>query len=285
MDIKLARISKAQIPFFEELDPFFMLERTVLPEYFAYTAAIPGSGKDEDLPVGLLVGSLSWDTMYVNWLFVAEGYRGEGVGEMLLVQAIKSAGEADISNVIACFDSRSDRDEICFQEEEYFKEREFLEWVPLADEWESYAKLILERCSKNPDDKMKLESFSELPEEDRNDIIRECLGTPEGLKLVPYSMENIDPDICFYSEYKGKGVAIIFAGAENAVFPLFLSDTNDKEKDALLIAAATAIKKKYGPETLVIMQKEEDSISTFPQWMYDDKNRIDRWGLGFVPSA
>jgi GNAT superfamily N-acetyltransferase len=285
MDIKLARISKAQIPFFEEMDPFYILERTTLPEYFAYAAAIPGSGRDEDIPVGLLVGSLSEDTLYVNWLYVAAGFRGEGVGETLLVQAIRTAREAGIGNVTACFDSRSERDEICFQEEGYFKERDFTEWIPLADEWESCVELILKRCSENANTRMKPEAFRDLPEEDQMDIIRECKDTPEGLRFPPYSTDNIDPDISFYSEYKGNGVAVIFAGMENAVFPLFLSDTNSKEKDALLIAAANAIKKKYGPDTLVIMRKDEDTISTFPEWMFAEKNRIDRWGLSYNPTS
>lgn len=277
MDIKLAKIDKAQISFFEKMDPFFMLERIVLPEYFAYAAAIPGTGDEEDFPVGLLVGSLSEDTVYVNWLYVAEGYRGEGIGEMLLVEVIEGAKKAGIDFVTACFDARQDRDEICLHEELYFKERDFSEWIPLADEWETGVSLMQKRGGK-ADDKIDLEAFSAFSADDQNEILSECLTSPEGLRLIPYSTDHIDPDICIYAGYKGKTAYVLFAGSENTVYPLFLSDTEEKVKDALLITAAAAIKKKYGSNTRIVMQKEEDPIYTYPAWMFDAKDRIDRWG-------
>lgn len=278
MEIKLAKIDQSQISFFEKMDPFFMLERIVLPEYFAFTAAIPGTEDEEDTPVGLLVGSLSEDSVNVNWLYVEEGFRGEGIGEQLLVKAIEAAEEAGIDSVTACFDDRMDRDEICLHEEIYFKERDFTEWVPLPDEWETDVDQMQKRGG-SADGKVNLEAFRAFSEDDQKEIIRECLETPEGRRFIPYSAEHIDPDICFYADYKGKAACVLFAGCENVVFPFFLSDTADKVKDALLLAAASAIRKKYGPDTFVVMQKDDDHTDTFPTWMFEGKNRIDRWGF------
>lgn len=278
MEIKLARIDQSQISFFEKMDPFFMLERIVLPEYFAFTAVIPGTENEEDTPLGLLVGSLSEDTVNVNWLYVEKGFRGEGVGEQLLVKAIEAAQEAGIDSVTACFDDRKDRDEICLHEELYFKERDFTEWVPLPDEWETDVEQMLKRGG-SADGRIDLEAFRAFPEEEQEEIVRECLDTPEGSRFIPYSADHIDPDICFYADYKGKAACVLFAGCENVVFPLFLSDTADKVKDALLIAAADAIKKKYGPAALVVMQKGDDQRDPYPAWMFDPKNRIGRRGF------
>ncbi len=278
MEIKLAKIDQSQIPFFEKMDPFFMLERIVLPEYFSFTAVIPGTENEEDTPLGLLVGSLSEDSVNIHWLYVEKGFRGEGIGEQLLVKAIEAAQEAGIDSVTACFDDRKDRDEICLHEEIYFRERDFTEWVPLPDEWETDVEQMQKRGG-SADGKVDLEAFRTISGDDQKEIIRECLEAPEGWRFIPYSVEHIDPDICFYADHKGRAACVLFAGCENVVFPLFLSDTTDQVKDALLTEAAAAIKKKYGPEARILIQKDGDQIVTFPEWMFDQKNRIDRWGF------
>ena len=280
MDIRLAKIEKSEISFLEKLDPLFILERIILPEYFAMAAAIPGIGSEEDTPVGLIVGHLSQDTVYVDWLCVAEGYRGEGIGEKLLVRTIEAAKNAGSSSVIACFDSRVDREELCAHEEIYFKERDFSGWTPLEDEWEILTGALLKNCSEGADDGMRMEPLTDYPEQERQEILKECLESPEGARFIPYTLDMIDSDISFFSEYKGKGIAALFSGHENVVFPLFLSDTADRAKAALIKAAAGAIKKKYGPDSRVILKKDSHT-STFPQWIFGKKNMIDCWGLEY----
>ncbi len=73
-------------------------------------------------------------------------------------------------------------------------------------------------------------------------------------------------------------IAVLFAGCGNAVFPIFWSDTADKAKDALLMAAVSAIKEKYGPDTRMVMEFDEDAPS-LPKWVFGETDHVDRWGL------
>jgi hypothetical protein len=51
-----------------------------------------------------------------------------------------------------------------------------------------------------------------------------------------------------------------------------------KDLEALLMAAVSAIKEKYGPDTRMVMEFDEDAPS-LPEWVFGETDHVDRWGL------
>ena len=148
--MKMVRISDEEKVFFAGLDPFEILERKKpLPE-FSLGVVLEDENGDSDVPVGLMICTLSRQVLVVNWLYVSPEHRGEGCGEELLNAAMSAAKSDGLKYVAAYLSAEYGREYICPSEREYLDYQGFvldnngrggqgmLYMLPLVDDEQEY---------------------------------------------------------------------------------------------------------------------------------------------------
>lgn len=120
--MKIISLSKKQLEYFKELDPFeFRLKNDIdLTLQLGAVFEAPEKDMEGDLLAGLLLGTEKASSLILLWLYVDPLCRRKGIGEKLLFTAFEEAQKKGLRQVAALFPQDYGRELVCSTEREYF---------------------------------------------------------------------------------------------------------------------------------------------------------------------
>ena len=242
MKIRYALLKKKDSVFFSFLDPYEKLRILSLPFGLAI-GAIDEEG-DITIPVGLLVASVSDETLITEWLVVSPDYRWSGIGEGLLYRAFEAASALLLSTVQAFFMPEYEKEGLLKNSESFFAERMFrIKRKAGADVDLFLPDLTIPAGIKN------CVPLSRMASADRKKCIEKLSGIDNALYtfgpgIILPGMDNDISVICQNNNTLEGG--LLSCVADGTVYPLYHYATSEAVSDSMIATVAEAAKKKYG---------------------------------------
>ena len=257
--MKREKITLENMDFYGGLDPFELLPRVGL---YGHT----GVGlREGDTPVGVLILDHEKDTLFIEWMYIAGGYRCRGLGEELLELSYSLALSCGLTEVSALIPGYRGRQQICPIERGYLMDRYLDKTVSYAPEWR--LTLMDIGRSKRVSDAIKSEASGEFATlasfsaGDRHRVIDMLKDDPDVSMLYPIQKDSliIDDDISVLCrENKKLAGAAIFATAGDDIYLIAFTAVKKNAAEAVLLKALQAANKKYPKDTTInICFKEE----------------------------
>ena len=145
--MKLIKLDINSGRFFQGLDPFEYLNRRSSFPTFAIGCA--KDGEKSDIPAGIVICYLDRTVLVVRWIYVAPGFRGEGISDLLLSAVYEMAQSEGANYIGALLLNEYGKEIICSEAETFFRFQGFDEEVSLGD---GKAKLLLSSVEHKDDD-------------------------------------------------------------------------------------------------------------------------------------
>ena len=102
--MKIVSLSKRQLEYFKELDPFEFRLRGDIDLTLRLGAVLESQEEGEgNIPAGLMLGTKKGTGLVLLWLYVDPLYRRRGIGEGLLCRAFEEADKEGLRQVAALF--------------------------------------------------------------------------------------------------------------------------------------------------------------------------------------
>lgn len=255
-----------------DMDPFQMMGWLEFPGTYALAATDQKQTTGEDIPAGLLICSVSGQSLIIDWLCVSVNYRMQGVGEQLLLKAVEMAKNAGFQTIKAYINEEYGRELICHGQEQYFKERLFEQERKLAGEWFTDLRTLaahpfFRHNQQTRKSGSSIISFRKLTTQKIRDGIAALAAMHE--TAVLYDMSHgigscYDPDLSYflmdgeqicgalvvqcitqYTQYSES------ATGENVLYPVLFDSGSEQDVYVLLWEAMQTALKKYTMDTEV----------------------------------
>ena len=275
--MKIIELSKQDIELFGDMDPLQMSDRLDFPDTFAYAALLEGE-KGDDVPVGLMICRDNGKSIIVEWLCVSVSHRRKGIGEALLHEAFHTAINKSYTRVQAYLTNEYGRELVCVNEEQYLRERFFLETRELSGEWRLYIHdFIHQKPQKLADKKrIRVRPLRELPSTERREVLDQIASMQYVSSLYPIigQMHLLEQDLSniLYIDGKPAGGLLIQAVTrkniymkgenlikkeETVLYPVFMCIGSAEGLRQLLYEVISIAMEKYPTDTevRVIMRK------------------------------
>ncbi len=130
------RLRPQEYDLFDWLDPFGFLERVALPDHFALAATVKDESGEGDSPAGLLVAAVAAEHIIIEWICVAPEYRGQGIGDELILKIMEMAKKDCQREVAALFLETPELLPYLQETEDYFIWQGFLTKREAFGEWD-----------------------------------------------------------------------------------------------------------------------------------------------------
>ena len=141
--MKIAVILSEHLKFFEELDPFGFLERGTFPDRVCIGAVVENEEAECDDPAGLLVLKLQVDYITVEWIYVKEEYRMQGIGGALMEYAFNVSEDVGFDKLRLYLNEMPGRPKYCPYEIEFLNDYCFVPVSELNGEFSTTVKKLL----------------------------------------------------------------------------------------------------------------------------------------------
>ena len=243
------KITLENVDNYGSLDPFELLYRVGI---YGHT----GVGlKDGDVPVGLMLLNHSGDTLFIEWMCIADGYRRRGLGEELLELAYSMALSCGLSEVSALTSGYRGRQQFCPIERGYLMDRYFEKPAYYAPEWRLTLSNI--KKSKRLSEVKPVGEFallSHFSTAERTKLFEKLGADPDVSRLYPIQRDSliIDRDISVICRENGtlSGAAVFAAVGEDIYLASFFA-VKKQTAEMLFSAALQAVFKKYPEDATV----------------------------------
>ena len=262
-------ITRENISEYYSLDPLGLLERLEMPGYVAFGVTKRKIGQKK-VPIGLAMYTEQDNTIILEWLYVAEEYRGRGIGEHLLSLLFEIAVSKHILLVGAFLPYTEDRNKLCAGIEGYLSERYFYSNITVPGEWE--APLLMLGSSpviktKVPSDKRigRVMPLKDLSTAQIRSLFKMLDNNDKAYKLYPLSEKQsiIDMDVSYVClDDKQLYGAFLYQKVGVDLYSVSIFARKKSIACDLLQNSYEASKKKYTLDTL--------SHAVFKQEIYED---------------
>ncbi len=240
------KITYGNIDFYAKLDPFELLYRSGL---YGHT----GVGlKGADGPAGVILLNHIENTLYIEWLYIEEEYRGCGYGEELLKLAYSLALSFGCERVSALCPEYRGRKNVCPIEQGYLMDHFFEEKVSYAPWWNLSLSEVRRtmRIREVPDltGPYDVEFLGKHPASELKKLMDAMVSTEDAIYLYPPAgvIKTLDPDISCICRQNNKLVGAVTYTVRGDT--IYLTSFFAVRKDVawmLLVRSLQAAAKKY----------------------------------------
>ena len=248
--MKIIKLTKQQQRLFSWMDPFLVLERLEFPGSFALAATESADDEEAELPAGLMICHFKTDRLVIDWLWIAEQFRQQGIGDALLSAAVAIAEQRKLKYVSADMRMEFGQELICLGAEDYFGEHLFQKVQELPGEWMT----SLQRLSMNPYLKMKpkmtydVELINSLDQSKLRNVVAGFSKTPGVQMLYPVAGEEsrLEQNVsCVIRDKDTICGGLMIQAVGNTLYPVLLAARSLEEANALMHYSLIAALKKY----------------------------------------
>lgn len=261
--MRIISVSGNDIEAFKKLDPLFMLARTSVSNRFILGGVVEEEGYDK--PIALMICEQVQDTVIVQWLYVMEPYRVQGLGNEMMEYLIELAIENGISRLESYFVDTYARQQVTPADEEYFRQLGFINKRELLGEWLTDIKTILSNSiyEQNVINK-KLVPFNMLSKGKQADVIEQILSEADTHYLYGYDRDYLycDEDIsCALIDDKGKVYGALLAAKKvELIMPVAFLAKNKEDARVVAYSSLVAAKQKYDEDLNVCIQISDKKV-------------------------
>ena len=270
--MKIVRVKKNDAEFFEDLDPFELLSLLENPTAFALGAifAEETGGPERDISIaGLLVGTVTEEMLTIDWVAVEEEFRGQGIGEELLLTAFRMADAGDVPQIGAVFSSELSQEGLIKQATAYFTDRLFEEEQEIPGniritlgELEK-AKLLKADPSKLP----KPRALSSLTPVQVKETVKALFSLPgaEYLYAPEFGKTLISPEESFlFLDGEEPFGALLVEKGEEWMMPVLYYAESEQESTALILSSVHAGLAAGGKDQDIFLKvRKKESAAAF----------------------
>ena len=276
-NLRIVRIKKEDAKYFSFLDPYEKLRLLSLPVGFAMGVLDDSNNTVE--PVGLLVATISEETIYIEWMAVDPSYRWRGIGDEMLYRVFRMASDIRLESIGVVILPEYERERLLRGSKKYFTERLFRQELSIGGD----AEVMLGELMDNPQikrgyaKKPGLHSLSELTGVKRRELL-DKLGALDNAefsfspKLVA---SMLDRDVSVFCMLEGQIMGALLVGnLGDTLYPLYHYAKRPGISDAMIAKAVISAEGKYdGSINVSFILRQEESA--------DIAARV----LGYTPEA
>lgn len=259
--MRILSLRKEEMEIFRWMDPANLLERLELPHYFALTGVL-------DDPVALLIASVKRTELAIEWVFVAPGYRRQGIATKLIHYVkLRTKGRKLVIHFADHAPSVISRDEA----ESFFGSMWFAETDDEYVQWRITKKTILQ----NPIFKTgqprpaNVRKITELPAYMRTSAVKELTTKQHSITAVtpPDIHKAFDPGISCAVLQEGEPVGILLLKKTGStIYPISVYATRPAHaKQMFLFAKSVLFEEEKTGFTLCIDTDEPRAIKLSEQ--------------------
>lgn len=257
-------LTKKDLAVISMLDPFMIGKLLVLPSGFGIGALLQ-EGEDLSI-VGMVIGTVSEEAIYIEWMAVASDLQYKQIGEELLKQVFELALSLDKEKVHAVIHSRHLKNPFAYECDRYFKEHLFEEETVVGEDicitLDTIAQSNLIKMGQSI---MDPEYISGIPRQKKYELINKLEGMWDASRSPDRGAfdRNMDEDISVVLMHGDIIVgALLVYRSDDLLLPCFLYTKNGKFLQPVVYGAFMAAVKKYGKGQRVrITQRNEMSIA------------------------
>lgn len=280
-NIRIITITKETAEAFAGLTEPQILYPLDRPGHYCLGAVL--EGEDQNYAAGLLVFDVEEghiDTVQIpaaliRWIYVAEEYRQQGIGNQLMEECYRVLNAAGQSGVLCDVPFDAEYNLLCA----------FLEdWGFTFDLEDRYEFLeTLENIGKSPVFAGKkpgkaAKAVRDLSEEEWNQLISD-MKKLEHRALLPESRDAYDVDIscAVMKDGQAKGAFLVSVDAGGRLIPAALESLNScsrQEIYELLLYAFDAAEKKYGKQALVCKECYSEELANLIAYIMPDEQPV-----------
>ena len=254
------RLKKVDAEFFRGMDPYERVRLISLPFCFAI-GAIKDEG-EEKVPAGLLVASMSNETLIVEWLAVTPEYQWNGIGENLLCKAFQIALGNGISTVQTVIMPEYEKEVALKDAEEYFRERLFTGKTEIGGDIEFMLSEAANASFLKKDNEKEgaCRFLSDFTTAERKNIINK-------LSLIDNAAYTYSPELFIHALDTDISVVcltgstleggILICTADNTIYPLYIYAKSEAVSEAMMKTAIISAEMKYGRESTVFLMMRQ----------------------------
>ena len=263
--MRIDTITIADIKKYAKLDHFGTLKRLVFPNYFAIVAFERKEGAGE-VPAGLAVACEMDEKICIDWLFVRNNFRRQGVGVALIQRIFDLAVEMEKASV----EFRIKKDAVPLgrinEVKEYLKLRSFEEttrrYYEFAIDFESFTDNPVISTEK----KLKAKPLGILKPLEIRNALKDLMGEKAAMSL--YDMQEYTPvfDAKLSSvltfEDEACGLLLIKSTGKEC-YPVFIYAESPQETSALMVCSGLLASLNMPQEANIRFILEDKEIQGF----------------------
>ncbi|MCR5746935.1 MAG: GNAT family N-acetyltransferase [Lachnospiraceae bacterium] len=258
--MNIVLVEKDMLDSFDFMDPLMFLGRCAFPDRVCLAAI---QKKEEDTlyePVGMMICHISKEHYTVEWIYVREDKRKEGIGKELMGFAFKSAETKGYNKLNLFINVTPYRENICPLEGDFIEEYAFKKEQVLKGEWTADIKNCLESTIFEDSDSFLLtEPFRNLDAKVQKQIYGRMPANKDAYVMFePDDGEKVGNDtdisqVC-YKDGKIAGVLLVKDTIDKLyITALFSTDVNGEK--SLLYGMLLKAKEKFGEDKKVSLLK------------------------------
>ena len=276
---RFVRIKKEDAKYFSYLDPYEKLRLLTLPMGLAMGVLKNEEGKVK--PVGLLVATVSEETIIIEWMAVDPEHRWRGIGEEMLYRMFRIAEDADLSTLSVAVMPEYGKERMLRGAEKYFAERLFTTEHSIGGDAEiTLGELSDGPIVKNPPKEQPgILSLSEMNGQERWECIKRLAALDNATytfspKIINAALDTACSVLCKNNASLEGGLLVCFAG--DTLYPLYHYAKNGSVSAAMIARAVTVAEKKYGPNRMVslMMRQEDTGVLALKVLGYEPKGKL-----------
>ena len=249
--MRIIRLNKEQLKYFKDMDPFNIGKKLDFDNYFAVGALVHNNAKNVDVPMGLMICSLIYQGLVVEWLCVGERFRNYGIGEKLLVTAFDMAAEIGAGKIYAYINEYSEP--FTNSQIAYLEDRLFTEEYPVSGEWLATVE-ELKNKKLSVDKALNLVPISKYSGKELKKVFKEYALLDNTVFVYPFEAEDkaYNPEHSFLLTNGKKLCGGLFTKkVGGSIQVTAISVNNISEAEALFAAFINSITDKVDAKTVV----------------------------------
>lgn len=260
--MKIIAIDEEDIEIFKKFDPLFMLARTSVSNRFLLGGLINDGEYDE--PVALMICVQMKDSIIVEWLYVEEEYRMQGLGNELFEYLVELAADNGIKRIESYFVETNPRRQITPNDERYFMDHGLINTRNLVGEWITDVKTLMEMPAfENRKDNRNLVPLNMMSKGKKEQIINKLINTPGTSFIYGYDEDylSFEDDLSYILIDESENVygALLSDKRVNLIIPVAMLATDNNDAVDMAQAALMAARDKYGKDIQVCIQLAKES--------------------------
>lgn len=261
--MKIIYVSDNDIEAFKKLDPLFMLARTSVCNRF-----ILGGVEEQDgirKPIALMICEQVQDRIIIQWLYVEQEYRRQGIGSSMFEYLVNLATDNGITRLESYFVDTYVRHKVTPMDDVYFKQLGLVKERPLLGEWLADVKTFLANSVfENMVDNRKLVPMNMLSKGKISGYIEQLLSNENTAYLYGYDWDYLDcdADISYLLIDDADRVygALLSDCKVELIMPVVLLTTNTEDAKVMAHAALLAAEKKFNEDLNICIQLDRQDV-------------------------
>ncbi len=249
----ILKVREEEKKYFEDFDPYGLLNRLELPYYFAL-AAVSDDSDGNSHPIGLLVASVKKERVIIEWIYVSFRHRKQGIGRELLNYVIDKSKGCVSAHLLFHDTMFMTPDNVDL----FLEKCGFTGDKMLCGEWNVGIKEIISSpIILKYSNKVKARTLKSLDTPTRNYAVAKLYGE-EGDES-PFEIREVgkryDPDISTVVIENDKYPGMLLASKiGNVVYPFFFFAHRKNDALGLFVSATTALINTIGTKTRVCVR-------------------------------